>query len=61
MEYEIVNVKGRFLHDMEMLLGPRTLILPDQKDHGGGLLTTQQDSSGFLVITPFKLANREYA
>jgi len=59
MEYETVLAEGHFLHDREMLLGPRSLIAPGQHDQGGGLFTQQQDSIGFHVITPFKLENRE--
>lgn len=61
MEYHTVTVKGHFLHEKEMLLGPRSLIVAGKDDQaGGGLITTQQDSIGFLVITPFKLDGREY-
>lgn len=60
MEYETVTVKGYFLHDKEFLLGPRSLIVPHEKElGGGGLITTKQDSIGYLVITPFKLDDRE--
>lgn len=59
MEYHTVSVNGYFLHDREMFMGPRSLITAGQLDQGGGLITQQQDTVGYHVITPFKLDNRE--
>lgn len=59
MEYQTVRVKGHFLHDKELYLGPRGLIKPGVTETGGGLVSQQNTSSGYLVITPFKLVNRE--
>lgn len=59
MEYQIVWCRGQFLHDRELLMGPRSLIKPDYKEAGGGGVFTQQNSSGYLVITPFKLEGRD--
>lgn len=58
MEYQTVAVTGHFLHDKEMYLGPRSLINQDGSESGGGLMS-QKNSSGYLIITPFKLDNRE--
>lgn len=59
MEYQTVWCRGQFLHDREVLMGPRGLIKPDYKDAAGGGVFTQQNSSGYLVITPFKLEGRD--
>ena len=59
MEYQTVSVTGHFLHDKELYLGPRGLIKPDGGDTGGGLISQQNSSSGYQIITPFKLENRE--
>lgn len=58
MEYQTVSVTGHFIHDKEMYLGPRGLIKQDGEDVGGGLMS-QKNSSGYLIITPFKLEDRE--
>lgn len=57
MEYQTVAVRGKFLHEREMFLGPRSLITPEG-DLGGGLMS-QKNTSGYLVVTPFKLEDRE--
>lgn len=59
MEYQTVKVSGNFLHDKELYLGPRTLIEPDENRKKGGVMT-MTPKSGYLVITPLKLNNREY-
>lgn len=59
MEYQTVLVSGHFLHDKELYLGLRGLIKPDGGETSGGLMSQQNASSGYLVITPFKLENRE--
>lgn len=58
MEYEPVTITGHFLHEKEMFLGPRGLIKPDDKETGGGLISQKNASSGYLVVTPFKLDGR---
>lgn len=58
MEYQTIRVKGKFLHDKELFLGPRGFIKPGAAETGGGLISQQNTSSGYLVITPFKLADR---
>jgi surfeit locus 1 family protein len=59
MEYQTVVMRGCFLHDKEMYLGPRALIKPDGSDTSGGLMSQKNASSGYLIITPFKLEDRE--
>jgi cytochrome oxidase assembly protein ShyY1 len=44
-QYRPVALRGRFLHDLELQLGPRAPVQP------GG-------SAGFFVLTPFQLENR---
>lgn len=58
MEYQTVKVRGQFLHDREIYLGPRSLITPQDDQKGGGVFSTASNS-GYYVITPFKLENRE--
>lgn len=59
MEYNPVKVRGKFVHDKELLLGPRSIISKNVQAGQGGLITQQNSSTGYLVITPFKLENRE--
>lgn len=59
MEYRPVKVRGQFLHDKELHLGPRSFI--DKyaiENRGGGIMSTPH-ATGFLIITPFKLENRK--
>lgn len=59
MEYQTVRVKGQFLHDKELYLGPRGLIRQNEGESAGGLFSQQNQTNGYLVITPFKLSGRE--
>ncbi|XP_055609079.1 SURF1-like protein [Uranotaenia lowii] len=59
MEYEKVTVRGTFLHDQEMYLGPRALIHDGDSRTTGGLFSQQETSIGYLIITPFQLEGRE--
>lgn len=59
MEYQVVRLRGRFEHDKELHLGPRTLIQPKEGTSRHGLLAGAP-KSGYLIITPFKLEGREY-
>lgn len=57
LEYRKVTLCGTFDHNREILLGPRPLMVSgDIKTEGSGLISSGQ--SGYLVITPFKLADR---
>lgn len=51
-------VTGQFLHERELYLGPRGLVKPEGDQTGGGLMS-QKNTSGYIVITPFKLVDRE--
>lgn len=58
LEYRRVKMIGTFDHNREILLGPRpALVEGDVSQSGSGLISSGQ--SGFLVITPFKLADRD--
>ena len=59
IEYYPVYVKGTFLHDKEIYMGPRSLLI-DGKTSESSLLSVKNMPQGFLVITPFKLSDREY-
>lgn len=59
MEYELVRVRGKFLHDRELIMGPRSLVTKSADEQKGGLITKQDSSIGYLVITPFQLEGRE--
>lgn len=58
MEYQTVKVRGRYLHDREIYLGPRSLITPEDDQKGGGVFS-KASNSGYYVITPFKIEGRE--
>lgn len=59
MEYRAVSIKGQFLHDRELFLGPRSLLHQGDVTSQGGLMSSQTSSIGYLVITPFKIEGRE--
>lgn len=60
MEYQAVRVRGKFLHDRELIMGPRSLVAKDGDEQKGGLITRQDSSIGYLIITPFQIEGREY-
>lgn len=60
MEFRPIRVRGKFLHDKELVMGPRTFIDGKQEQQKSNLITQQGSSSGYLIITPFKLEGREY-
>ncbi|XP_068205585.1 surfeit locus protein 1 [Palaemon carinicauda] len=58
MEYRKVILRGTFDHRREIFMGPRPLLVGgDVHESGSGLISSGQ--SGYLVITPFKLADRD--
>ncbi|XP_065161626.1 SURF1-like protein [Atheta coriaria] len=60
LEYHPVHVKGHFLHNQELHMGPRTLITEGDAATESSLFSKDhKKSQGYLVITPFKLADRE--
>ncbi|XP_063392850.1 surfeit locus protein 1 [Cydia fagiglandana] len=56
MEYKPVKVKGEFLHDKEILIGPRALI-DNEHQRFGSLVSDPKKNQGWLVVTPFKLSD----
>ena len=56
LEYRRVTFRGEFDHSKEMLVGPRSNVLKD----GGGLMSAG-NQTGANIVTPFKLADREWA
>ncbi|KAK4303313.1 hypothetical protein Pmani_024656 [Petrolisthes manimaculis] len=58
LEYQRVKLTGTFDHSQEIFLGPRPLLVGgDVKQAGSSLISSGQ--SGYLVVTPFKLADRD--
>lgn len=56
MEYTVIRVRGEFLHDQEMHMGPRSLL---KTGKGQGGLMSLSPKSGYLIVTPFQLEGRE--
>ncbi|XP_045591886.1 uncharacterized protein [Procambarus clarkii] len=57
LEYQQVKLIGSFDHSKEVFVGPRSLLVSgDVHEAGSGLISSGQ--SGYLVITPFKLIDR---
>lgn len=60
LEYRPVRVRGHFLHDQELYMGPRTLLKNGKSATESTLISGKaMHSQGYLVVTPFKLADRE--
>nr|XP_023014926.1 surfeit locus protein 1 [Leptinotarsa decemlineata] len=59
LEYKPVHVRGHFLHEKEMYIGPRSLLVNGDAASNSSLLTGSNKSHGFTVITPFKLEDRD--
>ncbi|XP_043286460.1 surfeit locus protein 1 [Venturia canescens] len=61
MEYHPVKVRGRFLHDREFTIGPRSLIIKGAgaSEGAGGVLTPGRSNSGYCVVTPFEVEGRD--
>lgn len=59
MEYRAVKLRGEFIHDKELYIGPRSFI--EQNNDGKERpVFGSTPKSGYLVVTPFKLEGREY-
>ncbi|XP_063978292.1 surfeit locus protein 1 [Diachasmimorpha longicaudata] len=60
MEYCPVTVKGEFLYDKEIVIGPKSLIMDGSSvgEKTGGLMSTSH-STGYWIVTPFKLYDRD--
>uniref|UniRef100_A0A1B0B9F6 SURF1-like protein n=1 Tax=Glossina palpalis gambiensis TaxID=67801 RepID=A0A1B0B9F6_9MUSC len=59
MEYRAVRVRGTFLHDKELIMGPRSFVRPDGAETAGGLFSQRDAGNGYWVVTPFQLADRD--
>ncbi|KAF5288223.1 hypothetical protein FQA39_LY03991 [Lamprigera yunnana] len=59
LEYRRVYVKGQFLHDKELYLGPRSLLQDSDAARPSSLISNKNTNQGFLVITPFKLQDQD--
>ena len=60
LEYCPVKVRGEFDHSRELYMGPRTLLIDgDAPSQDRGFTHKSGIQSGYLVLTPFKLSDRE--
>ncbi|XP_071443539.1 SURF1-like protein isoform X2 [Hetaerina americana] len=61
MEYCPVKVRGTFIHEKELLMGPRSFIESADKTIAGESPTfaATKGQVGWLVITPFQLSDRK--
>lgn len=60
LEYRRVKVLGEFDHSKELYLGPRSCLTDGGSDNNNGLFSASGSTkSGYYVITPFKLSNRQ--
>ncbi|XP_011872727.1 PREDICTED: surfeit locus protein 1 [Vollenhovia emeryi] len=59
-EYYCMRVKGKFLYEKELLIGPRSLIVNGEavSEKGGGIFS-RKAGTGYYVITPFRLEDRD--
>lgn len=60
MEYRPVVVRGHFIHEKEIYMGPRSYMHNGDTSTKSSLMSENSDHIGYLVITPFKLADREW-
>lgn len=61
MEYKPVRVRGKFVHDKELLIGPRAMIDETSgMSNVGSLVSDPKKNQGWLVVTPFMLADTGY-
>ncbi|XP_066249996.1 surfeit locus protein 1 [Euwallacea similis] len=58
LEYHPIHVQGTFLHEKEIYMGPRSLIRKEDSSTPKSFFQDTQ-SQGYLVVTPFKLADRD--
>ncbi|KAF6197481.1 hypothetical protein GE061_020164 [Apolygus lucorum] len=58
LEFRRVRVRGTFDHSGEQYLGPRSCLNEGESIYGGKLMSTAlNNSSGYLVVTPFTLSD----
>jgi len=58
LEYQQVKVKGTFLHEKELYVGPRSLLTDGSEAESRGL-SSNPEGIGWHVITPFRLSSQE--
>uniref|UniRef100_A0A6V7HL48 SURF1-like protein n=1 Tax=Bracon brevicornis TaxID=1563983 RepID=A0A6V7HL48_9HYME len=60
MEYMPVKIRGEFLYDKEIKIGPKSLIQDGAAvgEKTGGLMSSST-STGYWIITPFKVSDRD--
>lgn len=58
LEYHNVRIRGTFDHTREFRIGPRRNLCHTNNKQGGGIISSSS-STGYHVVTPFKLADRE--
>lgn len=58
-EYRPYRVKGTFLHEKEIFLGPRQMITENDAKDSSMKKFAPPPGSGYLVITPFQLSDRD--
>uniref|UniRef100_A0A1B0CJQ7 SURF1-like protein n=1 Tax=Lutzomyia longipalpis TaxID=7200 RepID=A0A1B0CJQ7_LUTLO len=59
LEYRPVIIRGHFLHDREIYMGPRSLIQHGDGTSRSGVFSKQGTTTGYLVVTPLKLDGRD--
>ncbi|XP_072375233.1 surfeit locus protein 1-like [Diabrotica undecimpunctata] len=60
LEYTPIHVKGQFLHDKELYMGPRSVLIKGDASTKSSLVSGSASSSqGYLVVTPLKLEGRD--
>lgn len=61
MEYHPVIVRGHYVPEKSVFMGPRSLLVDGDATSKGGLISRggEHSSTGYHVITPFKLLDRE--
>ncbi|GAB0094276.1 SURF1-like protein [Sergentomyia squamirostris] len=59
LEYRPVIIRGTFLHEKELYMGPRSFIQHGDAQSKSGVFSKQGNTVGYNVITPLKLEGRE--
>ncbi|KAB0801245.1 hypothetical protein PPYR_05599 [Photinus pyralis] len=59
LEFYPIHIRGEFDHSKELYIGPRSLLHHGDAVSSSSLFTKQSNTQGYLVITPFKLENRD--
>ncbi|XP_001606172.1 surfeit locus protein 1 [Nasonia vitripennis] len=61
LEYCPIKVRGEFLYENEFVIGPRSLIVDGHgaNEGKGNLISNSSMNRGYVVITPFKVEDRD--